>query len=692
MIVSEVRRSPSPTRGRYLLLIVVLLLGGASAGVPTHHLLLGQRWKIETQACLAHAAAAVPHDPLLRSRLIDVCRAPIEHRLALFAVGGAVLMLAVALLLTWLLPHLLLRRMGERRPAPEALSVRAAAIASQLAVRRAPAVELGPWLLRQPFTVRAEGATRIVLPPGLNRRTTDQVDAVLRHETAHVAAGDVTLVWLTRSLFWALPMLLAVPVAIAVTRGEITDAFWLDYLARAALLWFGGYLLVRGIMRDREHEADTHAAAAGSAPALEELFTTARPPRPGRLRGLLAMHPSPARRLAVLHDPDRLRGMSGPTEAVASGLAVSVWSFGTTLLGWGLLGTPFAVYAAGVAGLAAGALLAATWGLALWSRPGPRPPVGATLGLAAGAAAGLRLGMDPAALAANQGVGNWWLYVLLPLAVAGAGGCVLALAAVPAGFGPLSPASAAAPDRPSPGRAAGADWRWWPMAWVVGTVMFAGGLWIGAGAAELVPLRTAAGVGDPIGVFWLIGFTSGWIVPAAVAMAALAVVVAVRLGRRRAGPVFGAGLIVGGTAFAVRWLVPTSEDGAYESAALDWWTAAAAGCTVVLALLFRRGATGLGEAMLAAPVAALTVSAGVLLRFLGDWDDPVAAAGVYFSRPLAMIVLVTLAVAVLAGLLPAREAPSGRRFRWSVAVLAVLTGLVVLGLLLADGYFLVPAR
>jgi hypothetical protein len=419
------------------------------------------------------------------------------------------------------------------------------------------------------------------------------------------------------------------------------------------------------------------------------------------------MHPSPARRLAVLRDPDRLRGMSGPTAAVAAGLAMTVWSFGTNLALSGFAGTPLVTYAQVVAGLLAGALLAATWGLAHWFRAGTRPPWGATLGLAVGAALGLRLGMDPATLAATQGVGNWSQLIFVPLAVAGAGGCMLALAAVlggtatppvrplpgaaPAGSGPLPDSMVAGP-RPVPDPAAARNRRWWPVAGLLGTVMFAGALWIGAGSAELHRIRASLGLAGPIDGLWQVGFSQAWVVPAAVAMAVLAVVVAVRLGRRRAGAVLDGGLIVGGAAFVVRWLIPTTEAGPYESAALDWWSAAAAGGTVMLVLLCRRGAAGLGEALLAAPVAALTVSAGVLLRYLRDWDDPAAAARVYFSRPLSMLALLTLAIALVAGLRTAREPPSGRRFWSAVAGTAGLAALVVLVLLLAGDQFLRPVR
>lgn len=664
-----VRRPPSATRGRYLLIIVVLLLGGAFAGYITHHLVFGQDWVAASSRCLG-AAGELPASPealVERQRLINECRAPAEHRLALHGVAGGLLTLALAALFTRLLPRLMLRRMGARRPAPEPLRDRAAAVAAQLGVRPAPAVEIGPWNLREPFTVRANGATRIVLPPGVRRLPEESLDAVLRHETAHVAAGDVILVWLTRSLLWALPIVLPVPLVVAAFRGGLGDVpFWSEYLVNGALLWTAGFVLARGVMRDREHEADAHASLAGSGPALSAMFVAAPEPRPGRVRQILAMHPTPGRRATVLREPERLLGIPAVIAAVAAALAVPLWSFGETIALSGFLATPLETYPSLVSGLLAGALLAVTWGLALWLRTGAaaRPPSAAMLGLAAGVAAGLSLSLDPAEMIVVGGFPEWRELVYVPLAVAGAGGCTLALAAV------LSRSRAG----PS---VAGLRW---PLGAGLSAAAFAAALWIASVLAVPLPFSVFGLPDGLIGVLVHAGFLGEWRHVMAIGVALFAVAAAAGLGRR-AVPVAAGGLIAGLAALGVRWLAPLSSVEPHKAAERDWWTGAAAGFAVLLLLLCLRGAGGLGDALLAAPIAALTVSAGVLLRYLPDFEDPLFSAAIYASRPLSMLAVLTLAVGAAAGLLPSRPPAQGRP-AWLTkaagACLAAALALVVL--------------
>ncbi|MBG0562518.1 M48 family metalloprotease [Actinoplanes aureus] len=732
-----VRRPPSATRGQYLLVIVVLLLAGAFAGRVGHLLLAGEEWIATTSACLSSAAEIVPDPTAIpeRQRVFNECRATVEHRLAGYDVAGALLTLTLAMAFAWLLPRLMLRRVGPRRPVPGPLRDRAAAIAAQLGVRRAPALEMGPWDLQEPFTVRANGATRIVLPPGVRRLPEEALDAVLRHETAHVAAGDVTLVWLTRSTLWALPVMLPIPLVVATIQGRLGDVpFWLEYLSRGALLWLAAYLLARGVMRTREHEADTHAARAGSGQALAALLTAAPPPRPGRLSRLLAMHPPPARRVAILRDPSLLPGIPAVTAAVAAALAMAIWSFGATIVAAGLLATPLEPYSPFLAGLLAVALLATTWGLALWLRaatsgapqaPTPGPPRAAMLGLAAGSAAGLLLSLNPAAMLTVAGAPNWRQLIFVPLTLAGAGGCTLALTAtrsrpgpwrrqpasapLPAGsvpasesFAPIEPVPIAAPAAPAaramPARHPGAGHpvpqfpapgagRRWPVTAVLSAAAFAGAIWIGSVLAVPLPFATFGLPDGLIGLLWQGGFAGEWRHVIAVGVVAFALAATAGLGRR-AGLVAAGGLLAGLGALAVRWLAPLGPVEPHHVGERDWWTGAAAGFAVTLLLLGLRGASGLGDALLAAPVAALTVSAGVLLRFLPGYEDPLSSALIYASRPLSMLALLTLAVGAAAGLLPSRPPATGRRAWLTAATGAGLAAALTLAVLLSGDRFL----
>ncbi|GID28123.1 M48 family metalloprotease [Paractinoplanes brasiliensis] len=702
MTGAAVRRPPSATRGRYLLIMVVLLLGGALAGQLTHHLTVGLDWRDVTVACFRDAAAQFPGDPLRRAPVVNSCRAGVEHRYALFAAAGALLTLAAALLLARLQPRLLLRRLGPRRPAP--FTARAAEIAAGLGVRRPPVVEFGPFTLREPFTVRSSGATRIVLPPGARRLPADHLDAVLRHETAHAAAGDVTLVWLTRGLLWALPVVMAVPLLVAPFRDGLNDfPFWLRYGVRAALLWTAGYLLTRAVMRDRELEADHHAARAGSADALRTLLAPTHHPaaHSTRARRLLATHPQPARRVAVLREPARLLGMPALVAWVAGVLAVNIWSAGSQILLSALLGTALEPYPQLVAGLAAGALLVATWGLAMWRRaaeagpprapaagtligpspgaalgsaagtltgpspaagtvtgPSPAaalgsaagtltgPPRAATLGLLAGALTGLLVNLDPRSLAGDWTI-DWWAVLYVPLALGGAAGCVLALSC-----------------RRRP----------WPVVLALGTAVFAGALWIGFGMAAQQALAVQTDLPAAAAVLWTAGFGSAWLTPATVTVVALAVAAA----SSRAALL---GLLAGLLTLAARWLTPLAALDLYPEAQRDWWASATAAITLTVLLLLLRGAAGLADALIAAPAAALTVTAGVLLRYLSDWDDPVAAARVYVTRPLTMLAVLTLAVAATACFLPSRPGRPG----WRGAAVLALTAAAAASTLLLSG-------
>ncbi|MDY7085382.1 MAG: hypothetical protein SYR96_09780, partial [Actinomycetota bacterium] len=177
-------------------------------------------------------------------------------------------------------------------------------------------------------------------------------------------------------------------------------------------------------------------------------------------------------------------------------------------------------------------------------------------------------------------------------------------------------------------------------------------------------------------VLWTAGFGSAWLTPATVTVLALAVVAA-------SSHAALLGLLAGLLTLAARRLTPLAALDLYPEAQRDWWASATAAITLTVLLLLLRGAAGLADALIAAPAAALTVTAGVLLRYLPDWDDPVAAARVYMTRPLTMLAVLTLAVAATACFLPSRPGRPGWR---GTAVLALIAAVAASTFLLSgDG-------
>lgn len=126
-----------------------------------------------------------------------------------------------------------------------------------------------------------------------------------RHELAHVRHRDVALAWLARSAWYALAPLLILPVAVSLLSSD--HSILADLLWRAALLGLTVLLVSAALLRSREHDADLRAAQiAGDTRPLAALLRRApRRPERSRLRQLVARHPTPDQRIAVLHQPER---------------------------------------------------------------------------------------------------------------------------------------------------------------------------------------------------------------------------------------------------------------------------------------------------------------------------------------------------------------------------------------------------
>lgn len=636
----DVLAYPSPTTSRFLVFLAALLSAGVFAGTWLHNQIHYEDWLAVVVRCNAEALRQTadlpaPESSLGRAAARDLaaarCRGAADRRLAAFALGGAGAAGAAGLVVLFLAPGVIERRRRLRplvpglRPAAD----RVAALAAEAGLPRAPAVVLGDTRLRDGFSYGTPGRYRIALPRGVAVRwqaAGSPFDPLVRHELAHVAHRDVALAWLARSVWYALAPLLAVPLVATLVSSD--RSLLLHYLWRAVLFAVMVQLVSSALLRSREHDADLRAArAAGGPETIAAAVAKARDPGAAAwYRRLLANHPSPARRVAVLERPELAAGVTlldGFTAAFLATLAVPlvVQVLSVYLRGGGRTDLAF-VFGA----LVAGPLLGGSVGLGLWRAALVQRVVGGPLRptpVALGVAAGLVLGQVASFAQTGTALGGvdhpWWLVVI---ALAGLGATALA-----AGLGELW-ANAAPVFRSA--RAS------WVVALAVNSVLFTAVLWAAAS------LELALDQGSwAIARTWLVTAVASW--PILTAVAVLAVAAAWALGGSRRGALTPAWLLERGearpwpaagrtgltetaaTAVAVGLAGAAAIVGfravagpaASDAVTLQRfyayaWVAAAAGAAAALALALLAPRRGVGAGALAGPLATLVAVAGFL--------------------------------------------------------------------------------
>ncbi|MEV0900481.1 M56 family metallopeptidase [Actinoplanes sp. NPDC049802] len=629
--------------------MTVLVVTGTFVGTLMFVHVFGAAWLAGIHECHAALDPSPPTEAaaFAQQQRFLACSAPLEHRRAAAAIGGGATVLALAVGLTLVLPRVFLWRLGKLRPAPSRWPAAMDRIAPAFFLTTTPRVWLGPSELLEPFTVQRGRVPEVIVPAGARRATDDELAAILGHEAAHVAAGDVRLVWLTRGLRWALPIVAVLPlgpVAVwLVTLPDLTSLpwpalwTWLEYVLRTVVLLVAAGVLAARISRAREHEADAATAAAGGRAGLAALLGS----RPADVRlpfrqRITAAHPSYALRRRFIDRPDRLPPYGWPDEMVAGLLATTVLATSYQVTNPGLVGTPVGGWVNMIDSLLAGALIATTCGLSWWHRahqdPGKgrqgRRPVLAML-------AGVPIGMLTA-VGQTRGDGpsgwyiNWWTLVTVPLAVAAATAVSVCLA------------HSWAPRRRRPGRFV-------PV--VVNTVLFGLAFWIGSVGAITFTRNEPA-------EYLLIATVSPWSPFLAVAFG-VAAVFAWRLSSRRwLLLATAAGAI--GAATVARLLAPRPliADAPHADGWIDLWSAAAAGLAVVLAVMLLTGAESFTGALYASLVATVGASAAFYLHGFGDWAFPMARAWYVLIYPPAVLGTGVLAVALLLPLLSARHRPA----------------------------------
>jgi Zn-dependent protease with chaperone function len=695
----DVLAYPSPTTSRYLVFLTALLAAGLFVGNWFHLQLLGDDWTETVAGCLQQPGGATTLEGMLESQRAETaCTADAERVRTLFAVGGAAFAALAAAVVLYVSPRLVRRRRGLRElgPALSGAVGRIEDLAHEAGVEAPVRPLIGSSKLRDAFSFGAPGNYYLALPPGLavHWRNPALFDPAVRHELAHAAHRDIALAWLTRSVWWALVPVLALPILFGVLSGDLSVVP--SYTWRAVTLGVVVALLSAALLRSREYGADLRAARwSGDRRGVEKVVGGARPvPGPG-LKGLLANHPTPQERLQVLADPAHLAragfvdGLTGAFLAalalplIVSGLSPALTASGRTLM-------PYLL-----ASLALGPMLGASVGLGLWRAAlVARVSGGSASAGAVAAGVGLGLVLGQAASLDAAGLGDWlgirspgWLLVT---GVLGAGATVLA-----AGLGHVW--ADVAPRMPGIRSC-------WVLALMVNAAIFSALLWSVSLFQSLVQsggwLAGRTAMIGPLAawpMFWLVVAVGavallglalrsdptapGWLLEDAAAAAWPPTA------RRRAAAAVLSGLVAGATAAAVIVVYRLSQGPATDDAAnLDrvlayQWVIALGVAAAATVLVVRDPVRGGAAALAAGPVAAVTGTVGFLVLNVALGGRALQNVAGEMVRPSVVIgFYLTLAVASAAyavGQLVDRRAPAHDEARLGAGVLAaalVLTG------------------
>ncbi|MCX5372157.1 hypothetical protein [Streptomyces sp. NBC_00103] len=324
---------PLPTTTRLVLL--VLVAGAGASFAAWWWLVLGQgNWPDAQLACLP-AAEGAPDAVLAR---FTGCVNDVRLNQSAVVLCGPLGLLALALLGRAAGRRLSLWRWSAR-PDRSSLSARLTAVLPDedgdgagprptLWVRGGRGIGV---------RARAAGTARkpwIVADSHVFALPDRQVEAMFRHELAHLRLRDVGRVRLAVAAWWSLLAGVTLPVGAALLLDPGPLAAGL--LARMPVVLVVVLLTLCAILRVREHDADLAAEADPRAPlgaTAEHVASDLPPDRRQRLRRAvgLASHPTSATRLDVLADPARAWGVSA-AECLATGLAAGLLFTELTLL------------------------------------------------------------------------------------------------------------------------------------------------------------------------------------------------------------------------------------------------------------------------------------------------------------------------------------------------------------------------
>lgn len=666
---------PSPTTSRVIVFVTALLAAGAFVGGWVHNQVLGDEWVRTAVRCeeigARSQASGVVERFVQQDAVAQHCRAPIERRRALFLFGGALAAGGAGLLVLFFVPAVLQhrRRLRVLPPALKDVISRMEERARLLGMVRMPTVMLGSTRLHDAFSYGTPRHYRIALPPAVAVRWRDEAlfDPLIDHELAHIKHRDVELAWLARCIWYALLPLMVLPVVIAVVRRDLSLVG--DYLWRAALLAATVQLTSAALLRSREYDADLRACQSSGRPDRVATLVARMKSRDAQSwwRRLVAKHPSPVDRLAVLDRPalvTRVTFLDGATTGFLAGLTmpVVVSTVATLLIGSGHVDVTVIAASCVVGPLVAGSVGLGLCREALAARVEGRPrspmtivwpSIGVGVGLVIGQAASL----------AQTGLGTVSLHPLAWLPLLGLVG--FAATVLVASVAELS--GDAAPAMPS-ARAS------WLLALVVMSLVFIATLWIGTSSQSPLMLGWHS-VED-----WLATALQSWLLLGALAGVAGTVVWCALAARRsQSGPAWilegresvrwpdvshhklafpiGAGLSAGTVAAAALVVYrlaagPAASSMIVQRYHLFVWVAALSALAAALPVAIARGPRGAATAALAGSVACITAIAGWLAMIVAlggslTWSFVSTAA----KDPLALsfVAVLLAAPSMLAG-------------------------------------------
>lgn len=183
--------------------------------------------------------------------------------------------------------------------------------------------------LEKRYSLRLGGGLRLLL-----RKSPEMFRAVLLHELAHIANGDIRRAYIAQSL-WVVTLVLLAILGIYLHVAALIDAFGVVLTGGALLsalaelripllvsaqigLIIAALAAIRaGLLRIREVYADWRAALWGGREGLEAIFEAQAHKSPPRWGALWRLHPAPSERLATLRRPERLFSVTADLALVA---------------------------------------------------------------------------------------------------------------------------------------------------------------------------------------------------------------------------------------------------------------------------------------------------------------------------------------------------------------------------------------